>query len=91
MVSLKERWNFSWAEMGTIDIPAIVDKIIEVTGQEKVTLMGYSQGSSQMYYGLAKRQDFFADRVHRFVALASCIQRRVYGTYEQEVTNFLRF
>ena len=41
-VSLKERWNFSWAEMGTIDIPAIVDKMIEVTGRDKVTLMGYS-------------------------------------------------
>ena len=26
-----------------------------------------------MYYGLAKKQDYFAERVNRFVALASCI------------------
>ena len=29
--SLKERWDFSWADMGTKDIPAIVDKMIEET------------------------------------------------------------
>ena len=40
--SLKERWDFSWAEMGLYDIPAMIDKIIEVTGKPKVTLMGYS-------------------------------------------------
>ena len=40
--NLKERWNFSWAEMGVYDVPAAVEKMLEVTGKEKVTLMGYS-------------------------------------------------
>ena len=71
--SLKERWNFSWAEMGIYDLPAEIDKILEVTGKPKLTLIGYSQGTSQTYYGLAKKQDYFAERLHRFVALASCI------------------
>ena len=37
-----ERWNFTWADLGTYDIPAVVTKILEVTEKEKVTMMGYS-------------------------------------------------
>ena len=44
--SLKEKWDYSFAEMGVYDIPAFVDKIIEVTGKPKVTLMGISLGST---------------------------------------------
>ena len=44
--SLKEKWDFSWAEMGLYDLPAEIDKILEVTRKPKVTLIGYSQGSS---------------------------------------------
>ena len=44
--SLKERWNFDWADMGEYDIPAFVEKVIEVTGEPKVTLVGYSQGGA---------------------------------------------
>ena len=40
--TLEDRWDFSWAEMGAYDNPAIVNKILRVTGQEKVTLIGYS-------------------------------------------------
>ena len=40
--SLKERWSVDWSDMGQYDIPAFVDKIIEVTEKPKVTLMGYS-------------------------------------------------
>ena len=59
--------------MGMYDIPAVLEKIIEVTGKPKVTIVAYSQGSSQIYYALAKKQDYFAERVHRFVACATCI------------------
>lgn len=40
--SLKERWDFSWAEMGYYDMPAVFDKIIEVSGKPKVTVIGWS-------------------------------------------------
>lgn len=59
--------------MGEYDLPAFVEKVLEVTGKPKVTLMGYSQGTSSIFYGLAKNQDFFAERVNRYVALAPCI------------------
>ena len=40
--SLKERWDFSWAEMGYYDMPAFTDKILELTKKPKVTLVGFS-------------------------------------------------
>ena len=44
--SQKERWNWSFAEMGMYDVPAFIDKMLEVTGKPKVTLMGYSMGTA---------------------------------------------
>ena len=52
--TLKERWNFNWADMGMLDIPPVIDKILEVTGKEKVSVIGHSQGTSMMLYALAK-------------------------------------
>ena len=40
--SLKEHWDFSWAEMGYYDLPAEIEKIREVTRKPKVTLVAYS-------------------------------------------------
>ena len=70
--------------MGKYDIPAFVDKIIEVTGRPKVTLMGYSQGGAQIFYALSTNQDWFADRVHRYVALSACHYFRGDLDYEIE-------
>ena len=44
--SVKEHWNFTWADMGYYDVPSILDKVLEVTEKPKATLMGYSQGSA---------------------------------------------
>ena len=38
----KERWDFSYAEMGRYDQPANIRKIQEVTGKDKLTYIGYS-------------------------------------------------
>lgn len=53
--SLKDRWNFNWAEMGYYDVPASIEYIREVTDAPKVTLIGHSQGTSQIWYALAHR------------------------------------
>ena len=68
--------------MGRYDIPAFVDKVREVTGKEKITIMGYSQGGAQIFYALSTNHDWFVDKVHRFVALAPCHYFRETSTYE---------
>lgn len=49
-----ERWDYNYADMATYDQPAIIEKILSETGQEKLSYIGHSQGNSQMIYGLAK-------------------------------------
>ena len=44
--SLKERWNWTYADMGAYDVPAFVDRVLEVTTKPKLTLIGYSMGSA---------------------------------------------
>ena len=40
--SSAERWSWNFADLGKYDIPAQVKGVLEVTGKEKVTLIGYS-------------------------------------------------
>lgn len=88
--TLKQHWDFDWADMGTYDLPAFVERIREVTGKPKVTLLGYSQGGALIYYALAKNQDWYAERVHRFVSLAGCPYGIITGSYEQNVSQYLK-
>ena len=87
----EERWDFNWADMGQYDIPAFVDKIIEVTEKPKVTLMGYSQGGAQIFYALAKDQDRYADKVHRFIGLAPCHVYRETTTYAEQRYDYINY
>lgn len=59
--------------MGNYDVRAFVNKVLEVTEEPKLTIIGYSQGSAQTIYAMAKDQDFYALRVHRFIALGACM------------------
>ncbi|KAH8250939.1 hypothetical protein KR038_009348 [Drosophila bunnanda] len=37
-------WKFSWHEIGAIDLPTMIDYILEVTGEEALHYVGHSQG-----------------------------------------------
>ena len=85
--SLKERWDFHWGTVGEFDVPPQIEKMLEVSGKEKVTLIGFSQGSAVLYYSLAKLQDWWADKAARYVALASCLFNGTV-TYEETVKKY---
>ena len=42
----KKYWQFSWEELGTEDVPAFIAKIQSVTGHQKISYMGHSQGTT---------------------------------------------
>lgn len=66
----KKFWDFDWAEMGMYDIPASLDYITALTGHPKVAYIGHSQGTTQMFYGLAENESYYKDKMSIFVALA---------------------
>ena len=61
--------------MGLYDDTANIKKMVEVTGEDKVNYIGYSQGAIQMWYGLAYREEeFFAKHLRKVVQLAPCFE-----------------
>jgi pimeloyl-ACP methyl ester carboxylesterase len=63
-------WDFDWEEMGQYDIPASLDYITALTGKPKVAYVGHSQGTTQMFYGLANYEEYYKEKISIFVALA---------------------
>jgi lysosomal acid lipase/cholesteryl ester hydrolase len=56
--------------MGEYDDPAQVEMVLQKTGQKKLTYIGHSQGTSQMFYALSKHPDYWKEKMNLFVALA---------------------
>lgn len=65
----QEYWEFSWQQMGEFDVPANVNYILANTGQEKLSYIGHSQGTSQMFAQLSDNPDF-ADKINIYCAFA---------------------
>ena len=80
-------WDFTFAEKGMYDVPAAIEKIKEVSGVDKVAYIGYSQGTTMMFYALtqATEENYLADNMSAFIALAPCMIRPensfTYDTY----------
>lgn len=55
--------------MGLKDVPALIDYILAKTGQQKLTYIGHSQGTTQLFLGASLEPSYFEERVNLFVAL----------------------
>ena len=65
-------WDFSWAEMGLYDDVSNIKFIKERTGK-KVSYVGVSQGTVQMFYALSTiEEDFLKDNLFTFAAIDPC-------------------
>ena len=86
-----EYWEFSWAEMGLYDDVANIKMIKEQAEVDKIFYMGYSQGTTQMFYSLAHLDEtFHKNNLYKAIMLAPCVSIR--STEEQiefmEATTF---
>ncbi|XP_028170459.1 lipase 1-like [Ostrinia furnacalis] len=54
----KEYWNFTYEEMGTQDLPAVIDHILNVTSQEKLSYIGFSQGTTIFFVMCSMKPDY---------------------------------
>ena len=63
-------WDYSFQEMGKYDQPAVWNFILTKTGQQKLTYIGHSQGTSQMLAGACMNPDFFRQRANAIILCA---------------------
>lgn len=62
-------WTFSWHQMGTVDLPAMIDYITAVTGQQRMHYIGHSQGTTA-FFVMGSQRPAFNDRIISMNALA---------------------
>ncbi|KAL0830166.1 hypothetical protein ABMA28_003623 [Loxostege sticticalis] len=65
-------WEFSFEEHGKYDAPAIIDKILSVTGLSKVFYIGYSMGTTTFFTMLSQRPEYNKKLV-AFIAMAPAV------------------
>jgi len=54
----KAFWDFSWHEIGMIDLPAMIDFVLDFTGQDKLHYAGHSQGTTAFFVMGALRPEY---------------------------------
>ncbi|CAH0694148.1 unnamed protein product [Spodoptera exigua] len=53
-------WQFSWDEIGNIDLPTMIDYALEVSGQERLHYIGHSQGTTSFFVLGSMRPEYNA-------------------------------
>ncbi|KAL9704735.1 hypothetical protein quinque_008253 [Culex quinquefasciatus] len=62
-------WDFSWHEIGTIDLPAIIDYILRQTGHQKLFYIGHNQGVTAVLALLADKPKYNR-KIHTVAGMA---------------------
>ena len=81
-------WNWSFAEMGTQDVPAMIKTIKYTIEQQvdephirhtdKIVYIGYDQGATQLLYGLSYLEDsFYKHHLRGAVLMAPCTRMNI--------------
>ncbi|KAG9795948.1 alpha/beta-hydrolase, partial [Aureobasidium melanogenum] len=67
-------WAWNIRQMGVMDLPAFMSRVLEETGSEKLGLVCHSQGTTQTFVALAKEQrPDLGDKISVFCALAPAV------------------
>ncbi|KAJ4382992.1 hypothetical protein N0V86_002219 [Didymella sp. IMI 355093] len=64
-------WAWNIRQMGVMDLPALISRVLSETGFEKIGLIAHSQGTTQSLVAMAKEQrPEIGDKISVFCALA---------------------
>ncbi|CAI6278653.1 unnamed protein product [Periconia digitata] len=64
-------WAWNIRQMGVLDLPALISRVLSETGFPKLGLVGHSQGTTQILVALAKEQrPDISEKISVFCALA---------------------
>ncbi|XP_029160355.1 lipase 3-like [Nylanderia fulva] len=81
----KEYWNFSFHEIGTIDLPAMIDYTLKTTGQKRLFYLGHSQGTTT-FFVMASQLPAYQNKIEAMFAMAPVAYL---GRMTSPVLNFL--
>jgi lysosomal acid lipase/cholesteryl ester hydrolase len=62
-------WDFSWHEMGTKDLPTVIDYILQKTGADQIFYAGHSMGTT-MFYVLCTERPEYNSKIKAMFSLA---------------------
>lgn len=65
----QEYWNFSWEEIGTKDLPAMIDYALRVTGKKRLHYIGHSQGTT-VFWAMGSLRPSYNDKIISMQAFA---------------------
>lgn len=68
-------WNFYIDEIGTFDIPAMIDYILDYTESKKLNYIGFSQGTGTFLVMCSERPEY-CDKVQLVIGLAPAARHR---------------
>lgn len=54
----KKFWEFSWHEIGAIDLPQVIDYVLEQTGAQSLYYCGHSQGTTVFYVMTSEKPEY---------------------------------
>jgi pimeloyl-ACP methyl ester carboxylesterase len=67
-------WAWNIRQMGVMDLPALISRVLSETGFEKLGLVAHSQGTTQTFVALAKEQrPEISEKISVFCALAPAV------------------
>ena len=67
-------WDFDFEDMGTKDVPAFIDFILEKTGQSKLSYIGHSEGTTQFFIGSSLLPDYYQSKVNLYLAVTPIVR-----------------
>ncbi|XP_026751643.2 lipase 3-like [Galleria mellonella] len=67
-----EFWDYSFEEHGKLDAPAMIDKVLNVTGLNRLLYIGYSMGTTTFFTMMSQRPEY-NDKIIAFIALAPAV------------------
>ncbi|XP_045498207.1 lipase 3-like [Colias croceus] len=65
----KQFWNYSYHEMGYYDIPAIIDFILQKTGERSLSAIGHSLGNT-VFYVMGSTRPEYNEKINVLIALS---------------------
>lgn len=71
-------WDFCVDDMGIFDFPSMLKYVLKASNQSKIKIIGYSQGASQIFLGLAIYPEL-CNSVKCFVSLAAALSSKTAG------------